>query len=62
MLQFASVVPNLEGFQEYPSKSGKQPDWYSPHFNIKNGKMPILTGPGLSITYDESIWKKAEKV
>lgn len=61
MLQFASVVPNIEGFQEYPSNVRKQPDWYSPHFIIKNGKLPVLTGPGLGVSYDEDIWKKAEK-
>jgi L-alanine-DL-glutamate epimerase-like enolase superfamily enzyme len=61
MLQFASVVSNLEGFQEYPSNADKQAAWYSPHFEIKNGKLPILTGPGLGVTYDEGIWKKAEK-
>jgi L-alanine-DL-glutamate epimerase-like enolase superfamily enzyme len=62
MLQLASVVPNLEGFQEYPSNAGRQLAWYSPHFEIKNGKLPILMGPGLGVTYDEDIWKKAEKV
>jgi L-alanine-DL-glutamate epimerase-like enolase superfamily enzyme len=61
MLQFTSVVPNLEGFQEYPGNPGKQPHWYSPHFKINDGKLPILTGPGLGVTYDEDIWKKAEK-
>lgn len=62
MLQFASVVPNLEGFQEFPGNAGKQPNWYSPHFEIKDGKLAIPTGPGLGVIYDESIWQKAEKI
>jgi L-alanine-DL-glutamate epimerase-like enolase superfamily enzyme len=62
MLQFASVVPNLEGFQEYPSNSNKQPAWYEPHFEVKNGVLTIPTGPGLGVTYDDAIWKKAEKI
>jgi hypothetical protein len=61
-LQFACVVSNLEGFQEYPNNAGKQASWYSPNFEIKNSKLPILTSPGLGVSYDEDIWKKAEKV
>jgi L-alanine-DL-glutamate epimerase-like enolase superfamily enzyme len=62
MLQFASVVPNLEGFQEFPANAGKQPGWYAPHFDIINGKLQIPTGAGLGVTYDDGIWKHAEKV
>lgn len=62
MLQFAAVVPNLEGFQEFPSKAGKQPDWYSPKFLIKDGKMQIPAGNGLGVTYDAGIWAKEEKL
>lgn len=58
MLQFAAVVPNLYGFQEYPAKAGAQPEWYSPHFLITDGSLAIPTGDGLGVTYDESIWKK----
>jgi L-alanine-DL-glutamate epimerase-like enolase superfamily enzyme len=62
MLHFASVVPNLEGFQEFPANAGKQPGWYAPHFDIINGKLRIPTGAGLGVTYDDSIWKKEEKL
>lgn len=62
MLQFASVVPNLEGFQEFPGNAAKQPGWYAPHFDIINGKLRIPTGAGLGITYDDAIWKNAKKV
>ena len=62
MLQFAAISPNLEGFQEYPSNPGTQPSWYSPHFNIVNGKCQIPIGPGLGVSFDDSIWKKQEKL
>jgi L-alanine-DL-glutamate epimerase-like enolase superfamily enzyme len=58
-LQFASSCPNLEGFQEYPYAHKAFPDWYAPHFPIQNGKVQIPAGPGLGLTYDEAIWKKA---
>lgn len=60
MLHFAAVVPNLEGFQEYPSNVKAQPDWYTPHFLVENGMMKILKGAGLGVTYDDKIWMKAK--
>lgn len=62
MLQFAAVVPNLYGYQEYPARPDKQPGWYTPHFTIINGKLSIPSGAGLGVTYDESIWKIEERV
>jgi L-alanine-DL-glutamate epimerase-like enolase superfamily enzyme len=61
-LHLAAVLPNLEGFQEYPARPGKQPAWYTPHLLVKDGKLPVPTGPGLGVTYDEAVWKKAVKV
>ena len=61
-LHLAAVLPNLEGFQEYPARPGKQPAWYTPHILMKDGKLPVPTGPGLGIAYDEAVWKKAVKV
>ncbi len=61
-LHLASVLPNLEGFQEYPARAGKQPAWYTPHILVNDGKLAIPAGVGLGITYDEAVWKKAEKI
>jgi L-alanine-DL-glutamate epimerase-like enolase superfamily enzyme len=61
-LHLATVIPNLEGFQEYPARPGQQPSWYTPHILVKDGKLTVPPGPGLGIGYDESVWKKAEKV
>jgi L-alanine-DL-glutamate epimerase-like enolase superfamily enzyme len=61
-LHLATVVANLEGFQEYPARPGSQPAWYTPHVLVKDGRLTVPPGPGLGIQYDESIWKKAEKL
>ncbi len=61
-LHLAAAIPNLEGFQEYPARPGRQPSWYTPHILVKDGKLSVPAGPGLGIVYDEAIWKKAEKV
>ncbi len=61
-LHLAAVVPNLEGFQEYPARAGKQPAWYTPHLLVKEGRLTVPAGVGLGIEYDEAVWKKAKKV
>jgi L-alanine-DL-glutamate epimerase-like enolase superfamily enzyme len=60
--QVMAVAPSVYGFQEYPSKPAKQPAWYAPHIEVKNGNLPILEGHGLGIEYDESIFKNGEKI
>jgi L-alanine-DL-glutamate epimerase-like enolase superfamily enzyme len=60
--QVMAVAPSVYGFQEYPSKPAKQPNWYAPHIVIKNGRLPILEGVGLGIEYDDMIFDKAEKL
>lgn len=63
-MQAVAVLPNLYGYQEYPSSAvGKKlPDWFQPHIVIKNGSMGIPTGPGLGISFDPDFWKKADIV
>jgi L-alanine-DL-glutamate epimerase-like enolase superfamily enzyme len=61
-LHLATVVANLEGFQEYPARPGEQPAWYTPHVRVTNGRLTVPPGPGLGIQYEEAIWKKAEKL
>lgn len=50
--QFASVSSVLEGFQEFPGGKKIYPNWYFPHFEIKEGKIQVPTGPGLGLEYD----------
>jgi L-alanine-DL-glutamate epimerase-like enolase superfamily enzyme len=59
----AAVCPNLHGLQEFVfDLNEKQPSWYTPRIEVKNGLMQIPKTPGLGIQYDEDIWKTAERV
>ncbi len=60
--QVIAVAPSVYGFQEYPSKPAKQPNWYAPHITVKNGQLPILDGIGLGIEYDKQVLEKGEKI
>jgi L-alanine-DL-glutamate epimerase-like enolase superfamily enzyme len=60
--QFASVSTILEGFQEFPGGVKKHPDWFFPHFDIKDGKVKVPTGPGLGLEYDQGIFLNAKKI
>ncbi|MCU0354889.1 MAG: mandelate racemase/muconate lactonizing enzyme family protein, partial [Cytophagales bacterium] len=61
-LHVAAVCPSLYGFQEYPARPGRQPDWYQPHILVKDGSLAVPESAGLGIAYDESIWQKAERI
>lgn len=61
-LHLASVIPNLEGFQEYPARPGKFESWYEPNILIKDGHLTVPSGPGLGISYDPALWVQAKKV
>ncbi len=62
--QVIAVAQNVYGFQEFPANrvGVKSPDWYAPHIHIVEGKTDIPNGNGLGITYDETIFEKAEKL
>ena len=60
MMHLMSLVPNSGGFQEWHISYPTYKSWYSPHYEIKNGKIAVPEGNGLGITFDETIWKKAE--
>lgn len=62
MLHLMSIVNNSGGFQEWHISYPNHKNWYAPHFEIRNGKMELPTGNGLGITFDETIWDKAELV
>jgi L-alanine-DL-glutamate epimerase-like enolase superfamily enzyme len=63
LLHFASVVRNTGPFMEFPAVAVKYDSWYDPPFVLQEGgKIKVPTGPGLGVSYDESIWKQAEKV
>lgn len=61
--QVAALAVNLYGLQEFVYNPGQQSSaWYSPHIRVEGGKMQIPDTAGLGIKYDESIWKRAEKI
>ena len=60
ILQFAATTPNIGPFMEYVSrKQPKQESWYSPNFDIKNGVIPVPTGPGMGLEFDPDFVRTA---
>jgi L-alanine-DL-glutamate epimerase-like enolase superfamily enzyme len=60
ILQFASVTPNIGPFMEYVSrKAPKKESWYSPNFDVKNGVIPVPSGPGMGLRFDPEFIKAA---
>jgi L-alanine-DL-glutamate epimerase-like enolase superfamily enzyme len=63
ILHFASTTPNIGPYMEYVwRKPVKKEAWYSPNFEIKNGVIPVPTGPGLGLEFDPDFLKKARVV
>jgi len=60
ILQFAATTPNAGPYMEYVSRAApKKESWYTPNFAIKNGVIPVPTGPGLGVEFDPDFVKKA---
>ncbi len=62
LLQFVASVPNLEGLQEYNGRAKAPESWYSPQLIVKNGALEVPTGPGLGITIDPEVLRKAKQL
>jgi len=63
ILQFAATTPNIGPYMEYVSrKEPKKESWYSPNFDIKNGVLPVPTGPGMGLQFDPDFVKSATVV
>jgi L-alanine-DL-glutamate epimerase-like enolase superfamily enzyme len=61
LIHFASVVQNTGPFMEFSAVKVDHEDWYDPKFTVeKGGFIKVPTGPGLGISYDDSVWKDAE--
>ncbi len=62
--QVMAITQNMYGFQEFPAnRVGANPtNWYAPQINVVDGKTDIPNGSGLGITYDETIFDKAERL
>ena len=63
ILQFAATTPNIGALMEYVSRgAAKKESWYTPNFEIKNGVIPVPTGPGLGVEFDPDFVKKLSLV
>jgi len=63
LLHFASVVRNTGPFLEFPARAIEYDSWYDPAFVMQEGGLiKVPTGPGLGVSYDETIWRQAEKL
>lgn len=63
ILQFAATTPNIGPYMEYVWRAPqKKESWHSPNFEIKNGVIPVPTGPGLGLEFDPEFLKKATVV
>jgi L-alanine-DL-glutamate epimerase-like enolase superfamily enzyme len=60
ILQFAATTPNIGPYMEYVWRAPqKKESWYTPNFEIRNGVIPVPTGPGLGLEFDPDYLKKA---
>jgi L-alanine-DL-glutamate epimerase-like enolase superfamily enzyme len=63
ILQFAATTPNIGPWMEYVSrKAPKKEPWYAPNFDIKDGVIPVPTGPGMGLEFDPDFLKSATPV
>jgi len=63
ILQFAATTSNIGPWMEYVSrKPPKKESWYAPNFDIKDGVIPVPTGPGMGLEFDPDFLKNARAV
>jgi len=63
ILQFAASTPNIGPYMEYVWRAPhKKESWYSPNFEIRNGVIPLPTGPGMGLEFDAEFLKKATHI
>lgn len=63
ILQFAATTPNIGPYMEYVSRGpAKKESWYAPNFEIRNGAIPVPTGPGMGLEFDPDFLKNASVV
>jgi L-alanine-DL-glutamate epimerase-like enolase superfamily enzyme len=63
ILQFAATTPNVGPWMEYVSRQPPRSEsWYSPNFDIKDGVIPVPTGPGMGLEFDPDFLKNATPV
>ncbi|HEX3747109.1 MAG TPA: mandelate racemase/muconate lactonizing enzyme family protein [Bryobacteraceae bacterium] len=60
ILQFAATTRNIGPWMEYVSRKPPKPEsWYTPNFDIRNGVIPLPSGPGMGLEFDPDFLKNA---
>jgi len=63
ILNFAATTSNIGPYMEYVWRApAKVESWYAPNFEIRNGVIPLPSGPGLGLAFDPEFVKKATVV
>lgn len=63
ILQFAATTPNIGPWMEYVHRApAKSESWYTPNFEIRNGVIPVPSGPGLGLQFDPAFLKQAKVI
>ena len=60
VLAVAAVLPNLGPHQEYRAKEANTKIPFTTDLKARNGKVKVLTAPGMGIEYDETYLEKME--
>jgi L-alanine-DL-glutamate epimerase-like enolase superfamily enzyme len=61
-LQLASCTPNFGPFQEYNAAPHPRESWFSPALEVKGGVLRVPDGPGLGVTIDPDVLRKAVRL
>jgi D-galactarolactone cycloisomerase len=62
MLNMASAFTALDGPQEFLADAPRRESWYAPNFAVQNGVVAVPTGPGLGMTIDPWVLRRARRV
>jgi L-alanine-DL-glutamate epimerase-like enolase superfamily enzyme len=62
MLHFASCTPNVGAFQEYNAAPHQTEPWFSPALEVNQGTLRVPQGPGLGITIEPEVLRRAKIV
>jgi L-alanine-DL-glutamate epimerase-like enolase superfamily enzyme len=62
LLAFASVTPNLHGFQEYRARERTLDFGHAPVLTPVDGRLPVPRGPGFGATYDPDIFVRGRRM
>jgi L-alanine-DL-glutamate epimerase-like enolase superfamily enzyme len=62
MLHFAAATANIGPHLEFNGAPRRPETWFSPTFDVKDGKLPVPGGPGLGVAIDAEVLRKAVRV